>query len=60
MGILESIACAKPRSTVEALERDLTKARSNLPMKIIARAVDDFPRPLKKRTEPNSDHFEQH
>ncbi|KIH56598.1 hypothetical protein ANCDUO_13221 [Ancylostoma duodenale] len=43
-GILESIACAKPRSTVEALKRDLTKASNNLPMGVIARAVDDFPK----------------
>ncbi|KIH57240.1 hypothetical protein ANCDUO_12569 [Ancylostoma duodenale] len=47
-GILDSIACAKPHWPVEALKRDLTKAWNNLLMDIIARAVDDFPRRLKK------------
>lgn len=43
-----SVACAKPRSTVQALKKDLTKAWNGLPMKIVARAVDDFPSRLKK------------
>ncbi|KIH64387.1 hypothetical protein ANCDUO_05303 [Ancylostoma duodenale] len=55
-----AITCAKPHSTVEALEKDLTKAWSNLPMDIIARAVEDFPRRLGKYIEASSGHFEQH
>ncbi|KIH60273.1 hypothetical protein ANCDUO_09482 [Ancylostoma duodenale] len=59
-GILESIACAKLHSTVEALKRDLTKAWNNLPMDIIPRAVDEFPRQLRRCTEASSGHFEKH
>ncbi|KIH55478.1 hypothetical protein ANCDUO_14364 [Ancylostoma duodenale] len=59
-GILESIACAKPHSTVEALKRTLTKAWNNLPTDIIARAVGDFPRRLRKCIEESIGHFEQH
>ncbi|KIH61245.1 hypothetical protein ANCDUO_08488 [Ancylostoma duodenale] len=55
----DSIACAKPHSTVEALERYFPKAWNNLPMDIIARAVDDFPRRLKKGIEANGGHFKQ-
>ncbi|KIH64096.1 hypothetical protein ANCDUO_05595 [Ancylostoma duodenale] len=54
-----SIACANPHSTVEALERNLRKAWNNLPMDIIATAVDDFPRRLKKCIEASRGHFEQ-
>ncbi|KIH53465.1 hypothetical protein ANCDUO_16406 [Ancylostoma duodenale] len=54
-GILESIACGSP-----TLRRDLTKACNKLPMDIIARAVDDFPRRLKSCIEASNGHFEQH
>ncbi|KIH65158.1 hypothetical protein ANCDUO_04520 [Ancylostoma duodenale] len=58
-GILESIVCAKLHSIVEALKRDLAKVSSDLPMDIINRAVNNFPRRLKKCLEAIGGHFEQ-
>ncbi|KIH67461.1 hypothetical protein ANCDUO_02208 [Ancylostoma duodenale] len=56
---LESIACAKPHSTVEALKRGLTKTWNDLSMDIIARAVDVFPGRLKMCIKASGGHFKQ-
>jgi hypothetical protein len=58
-GILEAKACAKPHASIEALKRDLIKAWDEIPLETIAKAVDDFPKRLKKCIEANGGHFEQ-
>ena len=46
--ILENEACSKPHQSIEALKKSLVKAWNAMPQEIIDRAVDDFPKRLKK------------
>uniref|UniRef100_A0A914CNJ9 Transposase n=1 Tax=Acrobeloides nanus TaxID=290746 RepID=A0A914CNJ9_9BILA len=46
--ILEAEACSKPHQSVEALKKSLVKAWNAIPQEVIDRAVDDFPKRLKK------------
>uniref|UniRef100_A0A914EH43 Transposase n=1 Tax=Acrobeloides nanus TaxID=290746 RepID=A0A914EH43_9BILA len=56
--ILEAEACSKPRQLIEALKKSLVKAWNAIPQYIIDKAVDDFPKRLKKCIEVGGDHFE--
>uniref|UniRef100_A0A914DRZ2 Tc3 transposase DNA binding domain-containing protein n=1 Tax=Acrobeloides nanus TaxID=290746 RepID=A0A914DRZ2_9BILA len=41
-------ACSKPHQSIEALKKSLVKAWNAIPQDIIDKAVDDFPKRLKK------------
>ena len=56
--ILEVGACSKPHQSIEALKKSLVKAWNNIPQEVIDRAVDDFPKRLKKCVEARGGHFE--
>ena len=56
--ILEAEACSKPHQSIEALKKSLVKAWNNIPQEVIDRAVDDFPKRLKKCVEAGGGHFE--
>ena len=56
--ILEAEACSKPHQSIEALKKSLVKAWNNIPQEVIDRAVDDFPKRLKKCIEAGGGHFE--
>ena len=44
--------------SVDALKKSLVKARNAIPQEVIDRAVDDFPKRLKKCIEAGGGHFE--
>ena len=50
--ILENEACSKPHKSIEALKKSLVKAWDAISQKVIDRAVDDFPKRLKKALMP--------
>lgn len=56
---MESKACAKPHASIEALKKDLIKAWNEIPMEIINKAVDDFPKRLRACIKAEGGHFEQ-
>uniref|UniRef100_A0A914C0C8 Transposase n=1 Tax=Acrobeloides nanus TaxID=290746 RepID=A0A914C0C8_9BILA len=56
--ILENEACSKPHQSSEALKKSLVKAWNDIPQEVIDRAVDDFPRRLKKCIDAQGGHFE--
>uniref|UniRef100_A0A914E261 Uncharacterized protein n=1 Tax=Acrobeloides nanus TaxID=290746 RepID=A0A914E261_9BILA len=56
--ILENEACSKPHQSIEALEKSLVKAWNAIPQEVIDRAVDDFPKRLKKCIDAQGGHFE--
>ena len=56
--ILEAEACSKPHQSIEALKKSLVKVWNNIPQEVIDRAVDDFPKRLKKCVEAGGGHFE--
>ena len=56
--ILEAEACSKPHQSIEALKKSLVKAWNAIPQDIIDKAVDDFPKRLKKCIEAGGGHFE--
>ena len=56
--ILENEACSKPRQSIEALKKSLVKAWNAIPQEVIDRAVDDFPKRLKKCIDAQGGHFE--
>ena len=56
--ILEAEACSKPHQSVEALKKSLVKAWNAIPQEVINRAVDDFPKRLKKCIDARGGHFE--
>ena len=56
--ILENEACSKPYQSIEALKKSLVKAWNAIPQEVIDRAVDDFPKRLKKCIDAQSGHFE--
>lgn len=51
-------ACPKKHTSVEALKRALTKAWNEIPQDMIDRAVDDFPKRLRKCVQANGGYFE--
>ncbi len=51
-------ACSKPHQSINALKKSLTKAWNNISQDVIDRAVDDFPKRLKKCIEADGGHFE--
>ena len=51
-------ACLKPHQSIEALKKSLVKAWNAIPQEIIDKAVDDFPKRLKKCIEAGGGHFE--
>ena len=55
--ILEAEACSKPHQSIAALKKSLTKAWNNTSQDVIDRAVDDFPKRLKKYIEADGGHF---
>lgn len=56
---LKRRACVKKHQTVEALKRSLTRAWNEIPQDIIDRAVDDFPKRLRKCIQENGGYFEE-
>uniref|UniRef100_A0A914DGT9 Transposase n=1 Tax=Acrobeloides nanus TaxID=290746 RepID=A0A914DGT9_9BILA len=56
--ILEAEACSKPHQSIDTLKKSLTKAWNNISQDVIDRAVDDFPKRLKKCIEADGGHFE--
>ena len=56
--ILENEACSKPHQSIEALKKSLVKAWNAIPQEVIDRAVDDFPKRLKKCIDAQGGHFE--
>uniref|UniRef100_A0A914E9X0 Uncharacterized protein n=1 Tax=Acrobeloides nanus TaxID=290746 RepID=A0A914E9X0_9BILA len=51
-------ACSKLHQSIDALKKSLTKAWNNISQDVIDRAVDDFPKRLKKCIEADGGHFE--
>lgn len=58
LGILESKACAEPHILIKSLKRSLKKAWAEIPMEMISKIVDEFPKRLKKCVAANGGHFE--
>jgi transposase len=56
--ILESKACAKPHQSIEALKKSLKKAWGEIPMEMIRKAMDDFPKRLVKCIKAEGGHSE--
>uniref|UniRef100_A0A914C539 Uncharacterized protein n=1 Tax=Acrobeloides nanus TaxID=290746 RepID=A0A914C539_9BILA len=56
--ILEAEACSKPHQSIDALKKSLVKSWNAIPQEVIDRAVDDFPKRLKKCIEAGGGHFE--
>uniref|UniRef100_A0A914D715 Transposase n=1 Tax=Acrobeloides nanus TaxID=290746 RepID=A0A914D715_9BILA len=56
--ILEAEACSKPHQSIDALKKSLVKAWNNIPQGVIDRAVDDFPKRLKKCIDAQGGNFE--
>uniref|UniRef100_A0A914E7Q7 Transposase n=1 Tax=Acrobeloides nanus TaxID=290746 RepID=A0A914E7Q7_9BILA len=56
--ILEAEACAKPYQSIETLKKSLMAAWKKIPQDMIDRAVDDFPKRLKKCIDAEGGHFE--
>uniref|UniRef100_A0A914CEU3 Transposase n=1 Tax=Acrobeloides nanus TaxID=290746 RepID=A0A914CEU3_9BILA len=56
--ILEAEACAKPHQSIETLKKSLVAAWNKIPQDMIDRAVDDFPKRLKKCIDAEGGHFE--
>uniref|UniRef100_A0A914D892 Transposase n=1 Tax=Acrobeloides nanus TaxID=290746 RepID=A0A914D892_9BILA len=56
--ILENEACSKPHQSIEALKKSLIKAWNAIHQEVIDRAVDDFPKRLKKYIDAQGGHFE--
>uniref|UniRef100_A0A914DF61 Transposase n=1 Tax=Acrobeloides nanus TaxID=290746 RepID=A0A914DF61_9BILA len=54
--ILENEACSKPHQSIEALKKSLVKAWNAIPQEVIDRAVDDFPKRLKKCIDAQGSH----
>uniref|UniRef100_A0A914DBQ4 Uncharacterized protein n=1 Tax=Acrobeloides nanus TaxID=290746 RepID=A0A914DBQ4_9BILA len=48
----------KAHQSIDALKKSLTKAWNNISQDVIDRAVDDFPKRLKKCIEADGGHFE--
>uniref|UniRef100_A0A915D007 Transposase n=1 Tax=Ditylenchus dipsaci TaxID=166011 RepID=A0A915D007_9BILA len=55
---LKRRACVKKHQTVEALKRSLVNAWNEIPQDMIDRAVDDFPKRLRKCIQANGGYFE--
>uniref|UniRef100_A0A914DAA6 Uncharacterized protein n=1 Tax=Acrobeloides nanus TaxID=290746 RepID=A0A914DAA6_9BILA len=49
---------SKPHQSIEALKKSLVKAWNAIPQEVIGRAVDDFPKRLKKCIDAQGGHFE--
>ena len=56
--ILEAETCSKPHQSIDALKKSLVKTWNAIPQEVIDRAVDDFPKRLKKCIEAGGGHFE--
>uniref|UniRef100_A0A914CUE7 DDE-1 domain-containing protein n=1 Tax=Acrobeloides nanus TaxID=290746 RepID=A0A914CUE7_9BILA len=56
--ILENEACSKPHQSIEALKKSLVKAWNAIPQEVIDRAMDDFPKRLKKCVDAQGGYFE--
>uniref|UniRef100_A0A914C0H9 DDE-1 domain-containing protein n=1 Tax=Acrobeloides nanus TaxID=290746 RepID=A0A914C0H9_9BILA len=56
--ILKAEACSNPHQSIEALKKSLVKAWNAIPQDIIDKAVDDFPKRLKKCIEAGGGHFD--
>uniref|UniRef100_A0A914DH75 Uncharacterized protein n=1 Tax=Acrobeloides nanus TaxID=290746 RepID=A0A914DH75_9BILA len=57
--ILEAEACSKPHQSIDALKKRL-KAWNAIPQEVIDRAVDDFPKRLKKCIEAGDSLLRSH
>lgn len=55
--ILEEKACSKPHKSIESLKKSLTKAWKEIPMDVIRKAIDAFPKRLKMCIDANGGHF---
>lgn len=58
-GFLEKNACAKPHQNLEELKSTLVKAWDAVPMELVQKAVDDFPKRLRLCIDAGGGHFEQ-
>ena len=56
--ILENEACSKPHQSIEALKKSLVAAWNKIPQDVIDKAVDNFPKRLKKCIDAQGGHFE--
>ena len=56
---LKRRACVKKHQSIEALKRSLVRAWNEIPQAMIDRAVDDFPKRLRKRIQANGGYFEE-
>uniref|UniRef100_A0A914DI52 Uncharacterized protein n=1 Tax=Acrobeloides nanus TaxID=290746 RepID=A0A914DI52_9BILA len=56
--ILEAVACSKPHQSIEVWKKSLVKAWNNISQEVIGRAVEYFPKRLKKCVEAGGGHFE--
>jgi AraC-like DNA-binding protein len=55
---LESKACSKPHKSISALKASLVKEWNEIPQELIQKAIDNFPKRLRKCIEANGGHFE--
>ena len=56
---LKRRACVKKHQSVESLKRALVKAWNEIPQEMIDRAIDDFPKRLRKCIQANGGYFEE-
>ena len=55
---LESKACSKPHKSVAALKASLVKEWNEIPQEMFQKAIDDFPKRLRKCIAAHGGHFE--
>ena len=56
---LQSKACSKPHKSIEALKASLVKEWDEVPQEMIQKAIDNFPKRLKKCIDANGGHFDE-
>jgi hypothetical protein len=56
---LKRRACVKKHTSIDALKRSLIKAWNEIPQDMIDRAIDDFPKRLRKCIQANGGYFEE-
>ena len=56
---LQSKACSKPHNSIEALKASLVKEWDEVPQEMIQKAIDNFPKRLKKCIEANGGQFDE-
>ena len=56
---LQSKACSKPHKTIASLKESLLKEWEAIPQEMIQKAIDNFPKRLKKCIDANGGHFDE-